>query len=256
VVLKDGDVKLMTPELTHAGGALRLPEPDASLLHFVAAPLFRLRFGDVLPCAPPEEEDPAAAAADAALQEATEELAARVAKTTLSGGIVHHGASGNFHKFDLVAQRPLELELVLETDRQLARTGYVVVGDLVCSRFPEVVIRGYARADGDGDTWGALLCGLLESKFEFVTEIVTDDGDAWLTTSLERAKDDPTKRLYRTGCPDLNFRKLQPLHDRHRARKQTLGGRPRQAPRDAVALASAIDRSLCRQLGLAPPLDD
>jgi len=253
-VLADPEVKEMVPELVHEEGALRLPEADPGLLHFAATALFRVRFGSVFACAPPEAQEDDGA--EQALQDALQAVSAKVAKTTLAGGIVHHGVSGNFHKFDLATGRPLEAEHVKETDRQLARTGFVVVGDLVSSRFPEVVIRGYARADGDGDTWGALLCGLLESKFEFVTEIVTDDGDAWLTTSLERAKDDPEKRLYRTGCPDLNFRKLQPLHDRHRARKQTLGGRPRQAPRDPVALAAAIDRSLCRQLGLAKPLED
>jgi len=128
--------------------------------------------------------------------------------------------------------------------------GFELVGDLACSRFGDIIIRGYAREDGRGDTWAVYLAGVLESRFELVTELVSG---AWLSTGLREAEDDVEKRLYRVGCPDLNFRKLGKLFGRHDARRGELAlGHGVTTPLDLVALARAIDRSLCRQLGLQP----
>jgi hypothetical protein len=220
---------------------------DAMIAHTIGAAIFRTRWSDVWPCEVADD------AVDDELADLMAELSKKAAATAQKlaprGGraLILAGEVGKFEKAELRRERPLDENTVVETDRQLKKLGYQVLGDLVCSRFPEVLVRGYARAGGD--TWGALICGMLESTFDFVSEL----GDAGLTTTLNAGfeHDEPRKRIYRSRHPELNFFLLADLHARHDKRKATLAkklGAPRPTEPTLRALAEAIDRGLRREL--------
>jgi predicted DNA-binding WGR domain protein len=230
------------------GLQIGLSKKDASLLHFVAIALFRARWGSVWPCY--QEDEDANAEFDKAMKALSEAMAAKLTKAAAPKGdleLVLEGRIGRFDKVDLARERRLEENLIEESDRQLRELGYRVVGDLVCSRFPDVIVRGYAREGGD--TWGAYLAGVLESSFEFVTQF---EKDAGLTTTFKAGPpDEPAKGLYRSRHPKLNFRMLKRLHEQHESRKKALGGKlgaPLPTPVDLVAFAQAVDEGVSRQL--------
>lgn len=234
-------------------GAVGLTTPDAALLHFLALPLFRARWGAVWPCTSlvdeeDEETERVFARAMEALEHKAREVQARLAAGGAAQPLVLEGRAGSYHRASLLADRPLEAEVFDRCEQQLAPLGFRHVGDLVCTKFADVVVSGWAR--DDGDAWAVLLSGLLESTFELVTEW---EGGTWLTTTLRSATDDPERRLYRTGCPELNLIQLAELHRRHEGRKSALiasEGPARSARPDLRALAESIDRCLVRQLGL------
>jgi hypothetical protein len=226
-----------------------LSKKDVSLLHFVAVAIFRTRWADVWPAF--KEDEAANAAFEAEMKKFSEQIAARLSAAVAPKGdleVVFDGRVGKFQKVDLVKERPLEDHLIEATDRQLHELGYEIVGDLVCSRFPDVIVRGYARPGGD--IWGAYLVGVLESSFEFVTHF---EKKAGLTTTFKQGPpDDPAKGLYRSRHPMLNFRMLKRLHAEHEKRKPTLEkklGAPVTAPVDLAAFARAVDEGVSRQLG-------
>jgi predicted DNA-binding WGR domain protein len=229
------------------GGEIGLKKKDVSLLHFVAQALFRTRWDSVWPGYREDEE--ANAAFDAELKALSEQMGAKLAAAFSPKGdfeTVLDGKVGRFDKVDLLKERPLEDNLIEEADRQLRELGFEIVGDLVCSKFPEVIVRGYARPDGD--VWGAYLCGVLESSFEFVTMF---EQNAGLTTTFKAGPaDDPTKGLYRSRHVKLNFRMLKQLHEQHEKRKATLArklGAAVTAPVDLEAFARAVDEGVSRQ---------
>jgi hypothetical protein len=244
----DGERFLFTSNPVKVKDAtIGLAKKDVQLLHFVAAALFRTRWADVW--ASYVEDDDANDEFDAAIKALGDQITAKASaalaeRTDLE--LVLEGKAGTFQKLDLLQARPLEDDLIESADRQLRQLGYEIVGDLVCSRFPDVIVRGYARPGGD--TWGVYLAGILESSFEFVTLFE----HAGLTTTFKAGPpDEPAKGLYRSRHPKLDFRTLKPLHAEHEKRKAKLPkklGTPRPAPVDLEALARAIDESVSRQL--------
>jgi predicted DNA-binding WGR domain protein len=229
-------------------GEIGLKKKDVSLLLFVAQALFRTRWDSVWPGY--REDAEANAAFNAELKALSDQLGARLAAAFSPKGdfeMVLDGKVGRFDKVDLLKARPLEDNLIEEADRQLRELGFEIVGDLVCSKFPEVIVRGYARPDGD--VWGAYLCGILESSFEFVTMF---ERSAGLTTTFKAGPpDDPKKGLYRSRHVKLNFRMLKALHAEHEKRKATLAkklGAAVAAPVDLEAFARAVDEGVSRQL--------
>ncbi len=215
----------------------------------MAAALFRARWTDVWPAY--REDEAANAAFEAEMKKLSEQMAAKLSAACAPKGDlerVFEGTVGTFSEVDLAKARPLEDDLIETSDRQLRQLGYEIVGDLVCSRFPDVIVRGYARADGD--VWGAYLCGILESSFEFVTLF---ERNAGLTTTFKPGPpDEPAKGLFRSRHPKLNFRMLKQLHAEHEKRKAALSkklGATKPAPADLVAFARAVDEGVSRQLG-------
>jgi predicted DNA-binding WGR domain protein len=246
--LENDPLSFMGNTIVRKGLEIGLKKKDVSMLHVVAAAIFRVRWADVWPVY--VEDEAANAAFQEELKELSDQMAAKLSAAFAPKGdfeLVLEGKVGKFQKVDLLKARPLEGDLIEAADRQLHSLGYETIGDLVCSLFPEVIVRGYARPGGD--IWGAYLCGILESSFEFVTHFE----HAGLTTSFKPGpSDDAAKGLYRSRHPKLNFRMLKQLHAEHEKRKGTLGkklGATMPTAVDLEAFARAVDQGVSRQLG-------
>jgi len=236
--------------------SIGLKKKDAGLLHFVAGYVFDVRWAHLWPgWVEPEEDRKASEQAKASLQESIERLGKKMEQAAAPKGareFVFKGKVGTFDKIDLRAERPRGAETFDSVDAQLARLGFQPLGDLVCSRFQDVLIRGYARESGD--TWAAMLNGVLETTFDFVTQW---EG-AGLTTTLKGhgPGDDPRTGQYYSRQGRLGFGRLGDLHAKHEQRKATLSkklGTPLPAVPSLVALAEAVDRGVARQLGIDSP---
>jgi hypothetical protein len=158
------------------------------------------------------------------------------------------GKAGAFDRADIRVERPRDIERLELVDAQLAALGFKPLGDLVCTRFPDVLGRGYARAAGD--VWGGLFFGHIESSFDFVTQWE----EALLMTTINgRGEGDNAKRAtYVTRLPHLGFDRLKELHAKHEERKALLTariGKPLAAEPVLKSFAEAVDRGIARQLG-------
>jgi hypothetical protein len=169
-------------------------------------------------------------------------------ETTKVGSRILEGKIGAYARVDIRSVRPREIAMLDSVDGQLAALGYEPVGDLVCSKFPDVLGRGYARPSGD--TWGALFFGLIQTSFDFVTSWEA----AMLTTTLNErgTPDDPKRGLYFSRHAKIGFARLEQLLEKHARRKEELSkklGAPVPVAPGLRRFAEAIDRGIAMQLG-------
>jgi predicted DNA-binding WGR domain protein len=234
--------------------SIGLTNKDDTLMHWVGGYVFRTRWNDVWPCwVEPEEERKAREEFLAKLKKRNEELAKKVEKVAAPKGpreLILEGKVGKFEKIDMKKERPTETDFVDRCDRQMKELGLEPLGDVVCSRFPDVLVRGYARAGGDA--WAAFLAGVLQSSFDFFTHWPT----AGYTTTMNDSpsRDDPKKGVYISHHPKLNFFLLKELSAKHEKRKKTLAkklGTPLATEPTLRAFAEALDRGVARQLGMS-----
>lgn len=165
-----------------------------------------------------------------------EDLAARLEKNPLArfAGLLGGGGPGG------EAEWPLE-----QVDSGMAELGFSPLGDLVCDKFLDIPMRGYAAADGD--TYGTLVAnGVGESFPEFCTRF--EDGSS-LITSVRVADAAPERGLYRLHLPGGDLHQLYEKHRRGIARMQRDGATPAAARPVLEGLAEAIDAFLQRRLG-------
>ncbi len=162
-----------------------------------------------------------------------------------SGERILEGAAGRvFQRSDMRGLGPHAAARVAETDAALAALGYAPLGDLVCTTLGDIVLRGYARPDGD--TWAVLIQGgtLGPDTFDFVTRF---EHGAALTTTRTRGSTDRADRLdFKTSLPNADIATLHARHERRKAELAAKHGRPLPVTPELAALARAIDEALGR----------
>ena len=129
----------------------------------------------------------------------------------------------------------------VETEMQALGLGRL--GDLVCDKFPNVPMRGYAAPEGD--TYGTLVStGMGETFPEFYSQF--DDG-ASLITSVKEATPDPERGLHKRTYQGQS---LAELYAEHRLGVEELtqgGARALTVEPNLAGLAAAIDAYLVRR---------
>jgi hypothetical protein len=163
------------------------------------------------------------------------------------GERILEGAAGRvFRRSDMRGLGPPAAARVAETDIALAALGYAPLGDLVCTALGDIVLRGYARPDGD--TWAVLIQGeggtLGPDTFDFVTRF---EHGAALTTTRTRGSTDRAGRLdFKTSLPSADIATLHARHEQRKAELAAQYGRPLPVTPELAALARAIDEALGR----------
>lgn len=153
-----------------------------------------------------------------------------------TGKVVHIGRKGAYYEADPDLRFPSQGS----TTERMAVLGYELLGGLLCERFHRVLVRGYARQDGQA--YGLLL--LPPEKYraiEFLTRF--RDGTSLTTTTHPGPGDDPKRGIYRQRCPGM---RVDELEARHREGVQARGVPPLPAPPSLVELAMALDDFLAR----------
>ena len=134
---------------------------------------------------------------------------------------------------------------VQSVDAGMQALGFEQLGDLVCDRFMEVPMRGYAPAEGD--TYGTLVTSPMGEAFpEFYSQF--DDG-ASLITSVKVDDPLPEKKIYRLHLPGGTIEELYAKHRQGVAlREREEGARALPAEPVLEGLARAIDAFIKRRL--------
>lgn len=132
---------------------------------------------------------------------------------------------------------------VAETDVGMKAVGLEVLGDMVCDKFYDVVIRGYG-AEGS-DTYGVLMrSGFGDFYMDFVTNF--EDGTSLTTTTTPGVKDIAKKKMHRRSYADKGVESLHAQHRKRVAEFVAKGLVPKPAPASLEAMAKAMDEFLVR----------
>jgi hypothetical protein len=128
----------------------------------------------------------------------------------------------------------------------LTELGFVLVADLLCEEFANVVVRAYARPQGP--TWATFLAG-APSTLVFELSSRFADGASLLTNRSPQAKDDSAKRSYRQGFPDADASTLLARHEARLAELEATHGSSLRTVPSARGLAESVEAALVQQLG-------
>lgn len=224
--------------LTVDGERLVLATPHEALLTMVGQHVFRKRY-PTLWSVPDEDEDEDPFADFAAAL--TKQLAAPATREVL-----FEGAFSVYRRADLLALETADPDEVQATDAAMTDLGFVHLGDLVCEKAGDVVIRGYAQPR-DGDTWAVLMVGTLgQGGFDLSTDLAS--GASLTTTTTPGQEHDMRRKSWKWSFPpDTPPATLWRAHRERLAQMTKNFGAPLPVTADLAALARAIDASLVRQ---------
>jgi hypothetical protein len=127
-------------------------------------------------------------------------------------------------------------------DEAMTRRGMVPLGDMVCEAFGDIVIRGYARVEGD--VFGLTYAGTLgQFIYEFNTRFT--DGSS-ITTSIHHGQARKELRFRHAQFPNASVEELLDHHLASVEKQTTERVRPEPHPMDLAVLAERIDDFLTR----------
>ena len=122
--------------------------------------------------------------------------------------------------------------------------GFDLLGDMLCERISDVVMRGYACTDSE--TFALLMIGTSgQSGLDFYTRF--DDNSSQTTTSVPGMDDLADAGIFRTSYPDADYQTLYTMHLQHIEQKIMQGAQPQAITPSLEALAACIDEFLQRQ---------
>lgn len=130
-------------------------------------------------------------------------------------------------------------------DREMARIGFSLLGDLVASAMADVVVRLFVASDGLA--LGAFNVGMLGAQsIDFVT--VFDDGVFLTTTTHPDVQAFPERGLCVRAYPGVWPSVLVGKHALRVARRRAVGATVSQAGSDLATVAAILDDFLVRRL--------
>lgn len=122
--------------------------------------------------------------------------------------------------------------------------GFDLLGDLICERISDVVMRGYACVDSH--TFALLMIGTSgQSGLDFYTRF--DDNSSQTTTSIAGMDDLADAGIFRTSHLNTDYQTLYTMHLQHIEQKTMQGAQPQAITPSLEALAACIDEFLQRQ---------
>ncbi len=217
---------------------------------------------DLAPAAPDEEE------MNMAFIEATQSIGdmfnRMMGKAPEGAEVLHKGEAATFYRVELeehMASNPLTKFAgllgdmpaagegtdwtVAGVDEGMAGIGFGSLGDLVCDRFMDVPMRGYATPEGD--TFGTLVTNPMGETFpEFYSQF--EDG-ASLITSVKVDQPSPERKSYRLHLPGGTVEQLYEKHCQGVALRVEEGGAAATPAEPTLeGLARAIDAFIKRRL--------
>lgn len=236
-----GDFFFDDPPLTREGLEFRCDDWQRLPL---AARLFRRRFPhawDVSEAVAAQERGRQEWIAQQAASQASMQRAAEEARLPGTGEILLEGGISVFERGDLSALRPTLQRIAEAGDAEFAALGYELLGDLICARQGETLIRGYAGADGCAygvhyfNRWAPM-------GREFFTAF--EGGGSLTTTTASEQASDPHRRIYFKVSSATDLAGLQRDHLEGLQVLANKGLRPGAVEPSLGGLACAIDTFL------------
>jgi len=127
----------------------------------------------------------------------------------------------------------------------MAALGFEHMGDLVCDRFSDVTMRGFAPREGNA--YGCHMRSLLaRGVIEFVTSFT--DGATFTTSTNPELQNLPHKGIYGRSLPDANPEQLLAEHRQSIEELAAAGREPVAVEPTLEGLAKAVDAFLVKQM--------
>lgn len=162
-----------------------------------------------------------------------------------SDEMVLAGKMSRFLRSDMDSLSNVDSEALATTDRAMKNLGMEHLGDLVCEKYGEVIVRGYGAPDGEA--YGVHMQGTMgQCEWEFYTAF--DDGSSLTTTTTEETSSSKRRKIYYRSHPDLDVEPLFREHRRGIDKFREQGVAPCSIDPTLAGLARAIDAFLQRQL--------
>ena len=106
----------------------------------------------------------------------------------------HRGPISEYFRASMESLEPIDRKVLATVDREMAALGLVVLGDLVCSAAPGMIIRGYGTPGGTA--LGIHVQGESAAPYsEFYSEF--DDSSSLTTTSGPLSTDYTAHKIFR-----------------------------------------------------------
>jgi hypothetical protein len=223
-------------------GCIQLKKPERGLLWLVGSAAFAVRFRDVFPVMDLSDGDEDDADQDDGDSEVPYE--GRASKP-IQGAKLLEGTSGRvyFNSMALMVSEKLAA-VIQKRERELLGLKFRHVGDLVCSVFPNVVVRAYAQSDGD--TWATYLVGAPDVvRFELSTRF--EKGLASLATLEGPGADEPAKASFRQSMPGATAVQMLEAHNLRKNQLAAEFGAPLKLTPTVRGLAESVEAALAKQ---------
>ena len=216
------------------GAEIHMHVPDYRRI--LALHIFCVRFGLVFPLEDGEETDAELGEAFAALEDS---ILSAIAQP--SGVLFHRGAFANFQESDLTRAESVDEEFLRTVERDLTALGLEPLGDFVCDKFPDVVLRGY----GNGrDLYATLMFTTFgQNALDFYTSW---DSASLTTSSGGDMQEIPSAGLYHTLLHGAQVELLYRTHLERLAELMPESAQASEAPPTRIGIAQAIDAFLVR----------
>ena len=123
--------------------------------------------------------------------------------------------------------------------------GFEPLGELLCERFADVRLRGFARP---GPTWAVYMRSFSGRVLEYYTEL--EDGSSLTCSTNPATADAPHKQIFRRPFPTASPTELLTQHEQQLTALAAERGTSATAITPSLEhLAQALDRFLLRELG-------
>jgi hypothetical protein len=161
-----------------------------------------------------------------------------------TGESIYEGSFSAFTRGDVNALDSRIQSTAAQTDDDFAALGFTALGDVICAKLGDIIVRAYAGPDGH--TYGVqYLNKWAQMGREFFTPLA---GGGSLTTTTNVGQTSSMKR--RVFFKTSNYTALADIHADHRAGLAILaqhGLQPAPVDADLVAFAAGLDAFLANQ---------
>ena len=132
-----------------------------------------------------------------------------------------------------------------EISTAMCEIGFSHLGDLVCEKFSDVTLRGFAPDEGD-----AYACHMRSLMSSGVVEFVTSftDGTTYTTSTNPSLQNLPHKGIYGSSYPEDTPEQLLARHREHIHKFATEGRQPMAIDPTLEGLARTLDAFLAKQM--------
>ena len=166
--------------------------------------------------------------------------------------LILEGSAGTYRRVDLGGAPGADFNLV-PFGSDLSAFGFSPLGDLLCSAYPEIFMRGFAHESRE--FYAHLLSAFIEGEVRVVALDFysrCESGASLTTTSLVKAGDKKERGIYRRA---YGAKPVFELYEKHREHLREFAREHGPAvPHEPtlLALAESVDEYLVRELRSAP----
>lgn len=222
-------------------GAIRLSKQDSNGLAFYGAAAFGIRFADSWSAIGMAEDD-----TDDLEHDDDERFPGDLDKPVRGPEILSAPSGRVYYQTMALLWNEALAEKIQAEEPKLKGMKFRHVADVLCSEYPNIVVRAYGQPGGC--IWAAYL---LSAPSTLVLELSSRlaDGAALVTSRAPQIGDDLSRKIYRQHVPDGTVRELLAKHEARLLELEAAHGKAVEIVQTVEGLAGDIETALSNQAG-------